>query len=212
MSKQFKRVGLISLAVMAMIGAISQDVQAGSLGTKGEAVKVQTAPGKYSLYVGGLPDTASTGLKAEAIFPNATVIRKSKANACGLAVFTASTKWQQEDVASVDVATIPQQTLPKCSNGVLVEPRTGIFKTQAKEVVKVGLPGTEQTLTYKSSAKKTSSVKAGLAIFTGLDGTELVQVGTQYFGMPDTPLVTASPTIRSDANGNSTLWLSEEHF
>ena len=63
-------------------------------------------------------------------------------NACGLTVVAPSTGATILQIATassmINVASLPVQTVPTCSAGVLAEPRTANFKTSTGSVVLVG--------------------------------------------------------------------------
>jgi hypothetical protein len=193
----------ICLASVGLSAIATLPATAAPFGMKGNAVKVASdTPGEFIVYVGGL-----SGAEATISIANVTKTRKATANGCGMAKFSASDSWPTVKITSVNFATLPQRIFPKCSSaGVPEEPRTENFKTMAGEVILVGTPNADLTLTYAGSAEKKASVKGGVARFTKVVGN--FAIGATQYVLSDIPTVPAleSPIIKETTLFIPTSW------
>jgi len=105
----------------------------------------QNAAGVKSFVFVNLPASVPTSMRIVG-WPRDIVARP---NACGLTVIAPSTGATISEItfpaaSSVEFASLPVQTIPTCSAGVLAEPRTANFRTATGSVVLVsqsaGLP------------------------------------------------------------------------
>jgi hypothetical protein len=104
------------------------------------------------------------GATAELIYSGYTKFKNLTANGCGLASWRGTVTYPVPSAFSINGATIvtftslPIQVKPTCSNGVLAEPRTANFRTEAGELVIVTSPGAAVSIGHEATKVRKSKV------------------------------------------------------
>lgn len=182
----------------ALISAI---ISSGAIVSSAQSQSVFLSNGTDSTVL--FEGTASAPFQAEIwLMTSATKV----ANPCGLAIFSTLNAPNQFLIptggAYTDYASLPVQTIPVCSAGVLTEPRTANFKTAEGRTVLVGQTGSitaqylglrKRSSTFNACGFKTVSIKNSLTL--GGDSIAINFAG-QTNSMGDLTSITSLPICK----------------
>ncbi len=175
-----------SLALLTLLAVLGGTGNAQAQTFNNSAVFKTVKDGKPTVYIGSRTANAEVTLYLSGVQRS----RNVTANDCGLIVIKNSdaaplSSLQSVGGQAVNLATLPTQLLPRCTNGVLEEARTANFKTGGGDLVVVATARASLPAVYKGDA--TRKVKANACGFVVLRGTSTQPIEGLTFRLESNP-------------------------